>query len=377
MRNSFRWILLIAFLVAVNNLIMGATLAISDDVQEIKGEPFDIWLIKQLEEDENNWDRIKELVEPVQKRLAYDNVKKEVILLNQEIPDSVFSPMSAKPNEDSVLRYFSDSPSQPARLRPYLSSGGYWNFFTLNPLLAGHYDVTLMVLTEKGFPWSFTDEAAEFVADASRDPDIFQWTKPQAHAQTGLVNRELRPLNEKNQKLKYYSFERKLIQEINAACENKDYPLALYKLGWALHGIQDLASHKGMTNAEHAWLGRHDRDPDEIESNIELAKTLTRYFLSGVISEKNKACYENIRAQTEKLEPWTYVQAKNNLRIQRDFTLEEYQKYKALGKAADELTTPTINATAEAKVPSVIFTKKWFHESEWQKPIDELRAFIK
>lgn len=117
---------------------------------------------------------------------------------------------------------------------------------------AGHFEITGQALAADGAAWSA--RAVEIMTDAARDADFYEWGTPAAHAQTtnseaGLIAEETGPAQQAlAQWLRGY------LQRAAAACAQQQPRQALYLLGYALHAVQDLAFHEGITNAEHAYL---------------------------------------------------------------------------------------------------------------------------
>jgi hypothetical protein len=73
-----------------------------------------------------------------------------------------------------------------------------------------------------------------------------------------------------------------------------------------LHGIQDLATHKGITNAQHSYLsklfGRKD-DPDHIEENRTKAREYSKKYIEFLRKKYSKS-YKKLLAYEGRLLPW-------------------------------------------------------------------------
>lgn len=77
------------------------------------------------------------------------------------------------------------------------------------------------------------------------------------------------------------------IQDCFDALDDGDCCAALYALGMALHSIQDVEAHQGMTNAEHAkrWVcGKDpDGDPDNDPAAQARGEEATREFIQAFL----------------------------------------------------------------------------------------------
>ncbi|HRB16042.1 MAG TPA: hypothetical protein PK224_09650 [Nitrospira sp.] len=335
-------------------------------------QPFQDWLIEKIDADPSEWDRLRDLILPISKRLAYDAHQKEVVILPYDIPDVVLRPMSADAREDPQLRPFIGAAGEPPRLRPFLSSGGMWNWVTLNPFLPGHYDVTLGVLNEEGMPWSFSSEAAEVVADASRDPDLFEWNCPAAHAQNPIASTVTSRFDFTRGKEGFFTWIKGRVNEIREAQVAGDDRLALYHLGRVLHSIQDLASHRGMDNAEHSWLDHQGEGPDEDTLiNIPLAKTLTRDFLEHLSEISPSINYALLRNPRNALSTWGYKEVKDRLGFSRQLTKKEYDAFKKLGSQLPASLNGLTGVEFEVAVKQL--KNRWFTPADWRKMISEIK----
>ncbi len=329
-----------------------------------------------MEEDPSVWDNLnKELVQPLRKRLAYDTIQKEIIILPYDIPEVALKPMSAEADRNPKVKPFVGSAGQPPRLRPFLSSGGVWNWLTLNPFLQGHYEVTLEALTEQeGMPWTFSPHAAEVVADASRDPDLFEWKCPAAHAQNPINSTSPRDNRADRGKIEFYKWIKNRLSEIQQAQDENDDRLALYHLGRMLHAIQDLASHRGMDNAEHSWLDQQGDGPDEdAVVNIPLAKALTRDFLDRIVASWPSINYSKLRSNNS-AQNWGYFEVQSRLGFSRQLNKQEYDKYKELGKRLPSSLIGLSGIDLEASV--VNLKNRWFAPDDWRNMIRDLKEAL-
>jgi len=131
---------------------------------------------------------------------------------------------------------------------------------------AGHFEIANNGIDDYGNATfeRFTPQATYVLADASRDADFFEWTNPPAHAQTRNDDHtaELAQTSAQAQDA-FLTWEKDVIRRATDACARNDPRAALYWTGYAFHGIQDLAFHDGISNAEHAWHDYGGTSPEK------------------------------------------------------------------------------------------------------------------
>jgi hypothetical protein len=233
----------------------------------------------------------------------------------------------------------------------YLPSGGYVSWLTLTPWVRGHRDVTYDVLRNE---FKFYAAAWEQAMDGSWEPDIYGWTDDAQHAQTPLDEDalQIKPSSDypdgKEARTKFVSKVVEIVQRVRSQCGTKP-EVALYWLGYALHGVQDLAAHKGRSYAEHAWNSYcsnancdsgprsecdhatsqapcKEKDPDDNIENYELAKRFSVQLLRTVSEALGESCWEKLRTYNGR--KLTNIEKKSDLKLERDLTKTEYDKYK-------------------------------------------------
>ena len=157
-----------------------------------------------------------------------------------------------------------------------LPSGGWLSHIT-GDWEPGHLEITGEVLNHCGF----SEPAMDIAGDASQDPDFYEWYTPPAHAQTdndaqGRTNESIQEATGN-----YLRWMKDLMNQLRTGTES-DVRTGLFFLGYILHGIQDLATHQGITNAQHSYvsklLGKKD-DPDHNPENRERAKDYSKRFM--------------------------------------------------------------------------------------------------
>jgi hypothetical protein len=86
----------------------------------------------------------------------------------------------------------------------------------------------------------------------------------------------------KDQAIKNYVTLIKSLSEKLCRVSDESPRRGLYLLGYMLHSIQDLSTHKGITNAQHSYLSKQlgkKKDPDHDEANREKAREYTLKYL--------------------------------------------------------------------------------------------------
>lgn len=158
----------------------------------------------------------------------------------------------------------------------------------------GHWEVTTKVIEEMGFP----THGKNIICDASQDPDFYDFGTVAAHAQTSddadlcgpdRIKRTAIIDNAINDYVEWVAakFERCVFE-----LENGNVRFSLYWLGYILHGVEDLAVHKGITNGEHASM----RDnPDYNDADVKLTYVYAQHVLGAVQSALGQQRFDNLR----------------------------------------------------------------------------------
>lgn len=155
----------------------------------------------------------------------------------------------------------------------------------------GHFDMTRKVLKNFGF----SDDAAHVAADASQDPDFYEFETAAAHAQTENFKGPLTDRVKEEAISAYMRLIEARVKKIVSLASRKKKS-GLFYLGYTLHSIQDLAVHEGITNEQHAYLSYvRNASPDENERCIEKAEKFTDAFLS-LFKEKYPQYFEVLRS---------------------------------------------------------------------------------
>jgi predicted transglutaminase-like cysteine proteinase len=189
-------------------------------------------------------------------------------------------------------------------------SGGYFRLLT-GDSSPGHLEITQEVLESMGF----SSNAVSVASDAAQDPDFYEWENPAAHAQTNCTN-EGWPTESESEAISQYQ---KWINEKVVSMRKPDLSPknALFFLGYVLHGVQDLASHQGITNAQHSYESNINpgsaQDGDHLPANRDKAKGFTGRFLDK-LRGKNKNLFESMRHYEGGFSVWGEVLSRSEKR---------------------------------------------------------------
>lgn len=199
------------------------------------------------------------------------------------------------------LRLFTPSRAAQAELTAqtcHLNSGEYRGMCLPFMNGEGHYSVTKNALKDVNLIQKrFSDSALGIVADAAQDPDFFAWFDMSAHAQT--PDEAGVPTDVEGAKNAFVGFVKNRLKHVKILCEKGEVQHALHEFGYALHPLQDLMSHRGRTNTEHAYNSYKEvgddgkaRNPDNDPESINKALALTRRFVDDVTRGELKPCVE-------------------------------------------------------------------------------------
>jgi hypothetical protein len=181
-----------------------------------------------------------------------------------------------------------------------LPSGGWLSRMT-GDWEPGHLEVTTEALKNKGF----SEQAITIAADGSQDPDFYNWSIPASHAQTGN-DAEGRTTESPSQAIDNYVALIKSRTRQLCDVAKQDKRGGLFLLGYILHSIQDLATHKGITNAQHAYISKLSgkaNDPDHDEANRNKSGEYSRKYLE-YLNQKYASVYDSLLKYDGSGLPW-------------------------------------------------------------------------
>lgn len=158
----------------------------------------------------------------------------------------------------------------------------------------GHWEVTGKVIEEMGF----SAPGGNVLCDAAQDPDFYDFGTVAAHAQTpdeadlcGQDSAKRTAIIDKAVN-DYVGWVDAQFQRCTSALQKGKVRLSLYWLGYALHGVEDLAVHKGITNGEHAST---TNNPDYQAADVALSYVYARRMLDAVRSALGQDGFDRLR----------------------------------------------------------------------------------
>lgn len=205
----------------------------------------------------------------------------------------------------------------------------------------GHREITAIALKNVKQPGTanlaFSSAAKDLLLDASQDVDLFCWTHMAPHAQSKLAGGlpEETAIAQQN----WSEFVMTYLQQVAHDCRQpgqENTQKALYRLGFVLHSVQDLAAHQGRTNEEHAYNAAIEKkDPDETPGAFDLGVDISQRFLNRALAGPLAHCTSAFAGFSGNT-PWPFQ--KNRLLADlngpekkapnRDFTAGTYLAYK-------------------------------------------------
>jgi hypothetical protein len=219
--------------------------------------------------------------------------------------------------------------SAKSSMRPLNSKAESGKLFRLKPCptcLDGHYGMTQQTLqelikTDEASKKLFPVSAHELIADAAQDGDFYAWSDPQAHAQTGSeesssCQTDACPANEPDcWKQRMYLWVEQQLTRAREACEQSRTREALYFVGYSLHAVQDVATHQGRTNCEHAYDAYiQNSNPDLVDVYTQLGRELSRDYLQAVATKMVAHCGATPEKLPEPQKPQTPSWKKQTLK---------------------------------------------------------------
>lgn len=232
---------------------------------------------------------------------------------------------------------------------PRFPSGGWLSMITGDDS-PGHWELTTQVLRVFGF----SDDAISIAAEASQDADFYEWHDPEAHAQTGCSLETGATTQSPKQGIQ--AFVRWIESRKASFLDTREPKPALFWLGYLLHGIQDLDSHQGATNAQHAYESYirpgKDADCDHDPQNREHAVQDCLAFLDSLLPRHpNLQALKAFQAGFSILPPKLSKTEKETLlgKAGWDLTVKAYLEYKALASKYEAVQASNPRITWDRK----------------------------
>lgn len=148
-------------------------------------------------------------------------------------------------------------------------------------------------LQSAGGPGVFSAAAVEVMKDASVDIDSYCWTHMPTHAQSSVGDSGIITTTPEAQQA-WAQFVMHYVRLVGQQCKGSgadDTRNALYRLGFAMHALEDLAAHQGRTNEEHAFSTFVLlRDPDGTTGASQLGVAVAKRFLERAFASELKEC---------------------------------------------------------------------------------------
>jgi hypothetical protein len=224
-------------------------------------------------------------------------------------------------------------------VEPYLGSGGVLGVLHFNGGLDGHYEVTAKAVDRlkssqaPGFA-QFSGAAVEVLQDASQDPDFYEWDSPEAHAQS--PNDPAGRLVPGDWPAGWMKWTQAKFDSAKRAAEAGQFAHALYWVGYGLHSIEDLASHRGRSNAEHSCNERIGHSPDMETASIDYAVELASQVLEQLPARFGSSHWGGL---AHYVGPSKLSSAEKTHLLQRgwDFGVGKAWTYRNLGKQFERL----------------------------------------
>ncbi|MEQ1836648.1 MAG: hypothetical protein ABL862_09455 [Candidatus Nitrotoga sp.] len=220
---------------------------------------------------------------------------------------------------------------------------------------AGHFEITGRAAKDVGkrlnMTWSPLSLA--LLQDASRDADFYEWGNPAAHAQTpndpetALVDESARS----QASSAFIQWSTDFLRKAVNACKAGKPRDALYLTGYALHGIQDLVFHKGITNAEHSFRDNmenghiDDSDNPAYEDNMSSATRASSDILFGMsqhLQTVAPSCWGAMTSWSDGSRISSDERANLICKTGRDFRISAYFKYQRLANKVRNAKTDNV-----------------------------------
>lgn len=154
-----------------------------------------------------------------------------------------------------LIEYYSIKTQLPTNWRKFAGSGNVPLGWLLGHIgKKGHYEITTMALKDfaQNRKVQLSNAAVAIMSTGSQDADFYHWTNAAAHGQT--------PNDDSTGKLisgpaaeNFVEWTKSYLRKAESNCQKGKFREAIYLIGYALHAVQDLVFHDGMSNAEHAY----------------------------------------------------------------------------------------------------------------------------
>lgn len=143
-----------------------------------------------------------------------------------------------------------------------------------------HIDETGKIARELGFGWC----ACLCLVHGNADVDLKHWGDEHAHGMTKAKDDGTPTESAADAEKAWQKWVDDNLRDAKKEIEAGRCCNALYKLGRAIHSIQDREAHQGMTNAEHSVLEWEGDSPDDDAAGKRRAKKRTKELLEAFLA---------------------------------------------------------------------------------------------
>lgn len=206
--------------------------------------------------------------------------------------------LSKKP--DALPSYLQQRGKKVNMRETRLASGGWLSHIT-GDWEPGHLEYTEKALKTR----RFDADAIDVAADASQDPDFYDWNTAWVHAQTEN-DADGKTSQKRNAAIKSYLNGVERLHKGMMAVAGTSPRAGLFLLGYIIHAVQDLGAHQGITNAQHSYVSKmlgSANDPDHNPDHRKKAQEFTAQYLDFVKSSC-RPTYNQLFAYKGRLLPW-------------------------------------------------------------------------
>lgn len=200
----------------------------------------------------------------------------------------------------------------------------------------GHAEYTSRAIKE--FEPDTTYFAEKLLSIASQSPDLYEWNGHLFHAHTNEYDPNAQINAIENSKEAFLGLLKQTISFVDLYSANHK-PKALYYLGIAVHLIQDLVYHRGMTLTQHAILQFGEKKNPDIPNQKKTADAreteainATKILFRTVRNKLGSVAWDNmVKVKGGKPKTAAKSLARTIYRKEQDMTLGSLWDYKQLG----------------------------------------------
>ena len=162
----------------------------------------------------------------------------------------------------------------------------------------GHFDETEGAIRDF-YAWTPDAPVLPFLPTAVVAVDDHAWRRPRAHAQTDVISSA--PWQSELVAIAVDHFQQWIQQHEQGRrgfCAAHSYDKAAFELAVILHAVQDLSSHAGVTNPEHAALMLSGKNPDGVVARLDRGQRWSTEVFR-LVSAQDSGCLRQVMALKE------------------------------------------------------------------------------